>query len=342
MQNRTNGSIAYEIAKGAFSPDIRLTNVAMAYFQSLNNRPAKTLFPIVPVDLSTASYYIFDKGDLLRDNVRRKPQFGKVDPAHISHRTATYNCEVDQIILGIDQISQVNYQRAGIPAFLQKENQKSRTIAQQMAIHQDIMFANAYFKAGVWANEWTGKDSANEDAHEFVKFSDANSTPIQFFRDRITDMLRQTGRKPNKLGLGMNTYNALLNHPDILARIDGNASSDNPAMANEAVLAKLFGVAKVVVFEAIANNAHLGQDDDMNFICDENAALLVYAPEHASIEEPSAGYIFTWDMLGNRQYLPVQKGLGEFATHSEYIEGLMSYDMRKTADDLGMFFAECV
>ena len=342
MNHNTTAAIKYDIAKGRFNPNIRLTNMAMGYFQSLDNRPHKALFPYLPVQLSTAAYYIWSKEDLLRDNVRRKPQFGKVDPAVISHDMGTYECKVDQIILGIDQIMQLDYNRTNAPAIVRAESAKSRTIAQQMAIHNDIIFANEFFKSGAWNDEWTGKTaSASESANEFIKFSDANSQPIQFFRKRITDMQKK-GRKANKLGLGVNTYEALINHPDILGRVEGMGSSDNPAQVNEIVLAKLFGLEKVVVFDSIANNSEVGQKEDMNFICDENGALLVYAPNSPSVEEPSAGYTFTWDMLGDGQYMPVLRGEGEFGTHSEFIEGLLAVDMKKTADDLGMFFAECV
>ena len=54
------------------------------------------------------------------------------------------------------------------------------------------------------------------------------------------------------------------------------------------------------------------------------------------------GYFFTWDMLGNGQILPILNYLGENGTHSEYIEGLMAHDMKKTADDLAMFFKDAV
>ena len=338
----TTAAIQAAIAKGAFDPHIRLTNMAMAYYQSMENRPAKSLFPVLPVQLSTASYYIFSKEDLLRDNVQRKPQFGKVNPAQIAYETDTYACQVDQIILGIDQIMQVDYRRTKAPAFIQAENAKTKTITQQIAIHQDIVFAESYFKEGVWGNEWHGAAAADDEAKEFIKFSDANSTPIQFFRARVTEIQQQTGRKPNKLGLGVNTYNALINHPTILARVEGMGSAENPAQANETVLAKLFGVQKVVVFDSIANMSKTGLDGNMQFICDKNGALLVYAPDTPSIEEPSAGYIFTWDMLGDGNYMPILKGLGEFGTHSEYIEGLIANDMKKTADDLGCYMADCV
>ena len=334
------GAISVAIAKGKFDPNIRLTNMAMAYFQSLENRPAKSLFPILPVPLSTASYYIFSKEDLLRDNVQRKPQFGTVNPAQIAHETGTYACNVDQIILGIDQIMQLDYKRTNAPAFMQQQNAKTKTISQQMAIHQDIMFASAYFKKGVWNEEWKGT-STGSGLKEFIKFSDSNSTPIQFFRERVSAM-KKNGRKPNKLGLGENTYNALINHPDILARVEGMGSAENPAQANETVLAKLFGVEKVVVFDAIVNKAKTGLNADMDFICDPDGALLVYATDSPSIEEPSAGYIFTWDMLGDGNYMPILQWEGQNGTHSEFIEGLIAQDMRITANDLGCYMAECV
>ena len=33
---------------------------------------------------------------------------------------------------------------------------------------------------------------------------------------------------------------------------------------------------------------------------------------------------------------------GEKGTHSEFVEGLMATDMKKTCDDLAMFFKDCV
>lgn len=80
----------------------------------------------------------------------------------------------------------------------------------------------------------------------------------------------------------------------------------------------------------------------MNFICDPDAAILAYATSAPAIDEPSAGYIFTWDMLGNGQYMPTLQYDGEGGTHSEFMEGLFAADMRKTSDDLAVFLKQCV
>ena len=42
-------------------------------------------------------------------------------------------------------------------------------------------------------------------------------------------------------------------------------------------------------------------------------------------------------MLENGILLPVLNYQGEAGTHSEFVEGLMAYDMKKTADDLAFF-----
>ncbi len=80
----------------------------------------------------------------------------------------------------------------------------------------------------------------------------------------------------------------------------------------------------------------------MEFICDPASALLVYATDSPAVDEPSAGYMFTWDMLGDGNYMPVLQYPGENGTHSEFIEGLMGVSTKKTADDLGIFLKGCV
>ena len=94
--------------------------------------------------------------------------------------------------------------------------------------------------------------------------------------------------------------------------------------------------------KSIMNSAGMGEDENMQYIGDPDAFLLAYATNAPSIDEPSAGYIFTWDMLGNGQMLPILNYLGENGTHTEYVEGLMATDMHKTSDDLARFYKSAV
>ena len=341
MNGMTPESIQFEVAKGTFKPNIYLTNLSMAYFQDASGYVAKSIFPICPVQLSSAKFYTFSKEDLLRDNVQRKPQFSKVQPAQMGQMDQSYSCSVDQVIVGIDQIARLNYQRTNAPGVADPRRAKVKFVAEQMNLHQDIMFAENFFKSGVWSNEWEGTNTTPS-GKQFYKFSDDNCDPVKLFDDLCTQVEQNTGRRPNRLGLGKETYNALKSHPVVVERVKFGGSTANPATVNERVLAELFGIAKVSVLSSIYNKAALGAEADMSYICDPKAAILAYATDTPAIDEPSAGYIFTWDMLGDGQYMPTLQYPGENGTHSEFIEGLFAADMKKTADDLAIFLKDCV
>lgn len=330
------------IAKG-WKPNRYLTNMSMAFFANAGDYVATSIFPICPVDFSTGYYYIYNKGDLARDHVQRKPKFGKVTPAQMGHTDATYRCEVDQIIVGIDQIGSQNYQRAHVPPSIDPRRTKNRFVTDQQLLHLDIVFANRFFKTGVWENEFEGIVSGTAaGASQFYRFSDANSDPIHFFDARKRQIRLDGRRMPNKLTLGYDTFLALKEHPDLLERVKYTGSTANPAQVNERVLAELFGVDEVKVLYATYNAAEEGQQDDMRFICEPDGALLSYTTPNPQIDEPSAGYIFTWDMLGNGDYMATDVFEGEGGTHAEFMEGLLSTDMRKTCDDLACYMRKCV
>lgn len=343
MPNLTPAQVQYNIAKGAFVPHTGLSNIAMAYFQNASNYFAKAIFPTCPVQLSSDIFYRFSKEDLLRDNWQRKPEYGQVMPAVVSEDTDTYHCTVDQMIMNISQIRQTDLMRRQGPNLARDpKQQRTRTMAEQANIHQDIMFAKKYFQSGAWGNEWAGVDSTTTTGKQFIKFSNGNSDPLKFIDDRMTEMRENTGRTPNRLALGANTFKALKQHPGILERVKYGGSTPNPATVTENVLAQLFGVEKLVVLNSIMNKAEQGAEAEMSFIGDPNALLLAYATNAPAVDEPSAGYIFTWDMLGNGQYMPVMHRIKNDASHVEEIEGLMAIDMKKTADDLAVFCADVV
>ena len=107
-----------EIMKG-WKPNLYLTNMSMAYFANPEDFVAPSVFPICPVQQSKESYYIFSKADLARDNVRRKPDYGKVQPAIFSETDATYACNPTR--------NQVRVRRVQTPALHRRSKTRSWT-----------------------------------------------------------------------------------------------------------------------------------------------------------------------------------------------------------------------
>ena len=160
---------------------------------------------------------------------------------------------------------------------------------------------------------------------------------MTFIHKLRTRMLLSGLREPNKMTMGVNVFTALTQNPSILERIKYQGSEANPANVTANVLAQLFGLDEVIVAKSVHNAAPIGAPDQLEFICNPNAALLTYTTNTPSIDEPSAGYTFTWDMLGNGQYTAVQQYNGEESTHTEFIEGLLCTDPEITSADLGVF-----
>lgn len=244
----TNAGIAAEIAKG-WKPNQYLTNMSQAYFAQPGDWVAPSIFPICPVATSSGFYYTFDKGDLARDNVARKPAFGKVNPAIMGTGENQYGCKVDQVIVGIDQIAALNYQRSHAPGVQDPRRAKVRFANEQMSLHLDILFAKGFFHSGVWGDEWQGTDS-NPTGKKFLKFNDANFDPVHFFDERRRDIKRRGRRQPNRLALGYDAYLALKEHPDIVERVKYTGSTANPAIVTQQVLAQVLGFEQVKVLES--------------------------------------------------------------------------------------------
>lgn len=338
----TVNDIQKSIATGNFKPNNYLTNVSIAYLQDpANYGKGVRLFPRIPVSLATGHYYKFDKATIARDDVQRKPAFGKVQPVIMGNDEDTYSCKVDQVIIGIDQLTAYNYQQSGAPGMNDPRKAKVIVATEKMNIHQDVLFAKNFFQSGIWANEMTGT-TATPSGKTFYQFDNANSDPIELFDNLIDDINREGRRKPNKLALGVETFKKLKQNPIILERIKYGGSTANPATVNTRVLAELFGMQEIIVLDSTYNTAPLGQEAKMEYICDPRGALLLYAPSTPMIDEPSAGYTFSWDIFGGGQPAIFSQWEGEKGTHSEFIEGICAYDMKKTGDDMAIYLKDCV
>lgn len=340
MSNMTPFSIQKEMATGAWKPNIYLSNMAMAFFQEMSYFVADQVFPVIPVQLPSASYITFSKEDLMRDDVRKKPLYGSVDPAAIGNQSNTYNCEIDQLILGNDEFQAITFQRSGIPGASDPRTGRVRTAVEKSKIHNDRIWAEKFFKPGVWVKDMEGTADA-PGSDQFYQFDNGNSDPVRFVGNQIVEMKKESSVKPNKIVLGAEVFVALQNHEAILERIKYQGSAANPASVTEKILAELFGVDKVVTAWASYNKKPVG-GSDIDFIVDPKGMLLTYAPDHAAIDVPSAGYTFAWDILGAGTHMALTQFKGPQATHTEYLEGIAAYDMKQTCKDLGFYFGKCV
>ena len=314
--------------------DRALTNISVAYLQDASAFIADRVFPKLPVKRQSDVYYIYNKGDFMRDEAKVRGAGTESAGGDYGVEASTpYYCRKHAFHKDVTPEERANYDEP-----LDADTDAADFVSQKMLIRREMEWSSKFFTAGVWGREISGGDAAGENTA--IKWDKPTSNPIKDITGAAVKMAGETGFKPNKLVLSPYAFDALKNHEDILDRI----KYTQRGIVTEDLLATLFGLDEVLVAWGVVNSAAKGADNAIDFIMGKNA-LLCYAAPRPALRKPSAGYIFTWTGLegagayGNRIVrLPMDiLGLG-----TERIEGEIAFDAKRICADLGCFFKDIV
>lgn len=315
--------------------DRALTNISVAYMQDEENFIANKVFPIIPVQKQSDTYFIYKKEDFFRDEAELRARGTESAGGDYDIEQAPpYFCRQWAYHQDVNEEDRVN---ADNP--LQPNNDAAEYVSQKLLIKREVVWASKYFKDSVWGTDVEGVN-ASPTGDQAIKWNKATSNPITDIEKYRVKMEEETGKTPNCLVLSPYAYSALKNHEDLINRIvhvqKGQLTKD--------MIASLLEVENVYIAKAIKNNAAKGKAADMSFVMGKHA-LLCYAEKSPGIKKASAGYIFAWKGLkgagafGNRVVRIPMPWLGE---DTERIEGQMYFDMGVVAKDLGVFFKDIV
>ena len=323
--------------------NVPLTNVSVAYMQQDAAFVAPRVFPLVAVANKSNAYFVYDRGDFNRVEMEVRAPSTESAGGGFRLSRETYNAEVRAVHKDIDEQSRGNQD-----SVLDLEMSAVRYVTRQGMLEREINWTSKYFKTGVWTFEADGAstrsasfDPTDATVNDLAQWDDANSTPIEDVRLLKRHILEETGYMPNTLTLGRPVFDTLVDHPDIVGRLD-RGQTTGPVMATKDSLAALFELDTILVMDGIRNTAAEGQTASHSFIGGKHA-LLSYRPATPGLMEPSAGYSFVWT-----GYLGSVAGGIEITRfydrkiRSTRIEAEMAYDHKVISADLGAFFNDIV
>ena len=314
--------------------DQPLSNLTLAYVQEQSNFIADRVFPTVGVQRQSDKYYIYDRANMNRTgDVKKLAPRTEVNRIGMAISNDSYFADVYGLGMDFDEQTLANED-----AMLEIRAAGSQTIVNRLLIHREEQFATSFFSAGVWGTDVTPSDL----------WSDyTNSTPItDVTTGRRTMQLKSGGFKPNTMVVGKEVRDVLINHPDILARLNGGATVTNTALITNAKLAEIFEVENFYVMEAVKNGAVEGLAESNSFIGGKNA-LLVHAPRNAGLMTPASGLTFAWNNIPGANNLGITvESFSDDALKrqqvAEHIQVKMAYDMKVVGADLGYFFEDVI
>jgi hypothetical protein len=271
-----------------------LGDLSVAYMNSDASFAAAQVFPYVDVQKQTDVYGIYDRGDFLRDGMRRRGPFDIAAQGGYNVTTSDYACEVwSEAILVSDR------QRANADDPYRPDEDGAVWLAQQRLIRQEVDWASNFFTTGVWTGSTTSTDLSAGDTGYTAAWNDVSSTPLEDVDAQNDAIEGRTGKRANVLVLNRKGWSALRHHPDIVDRVKGTGGNSNPASVSKQAVAELMELDKIVVTSAVRNTAEEGATTAVSYIAG-NHALLAYAASSPGLFEPSGGYIFRWTGLAGQ------------------------------------------
>jgi hypothetical protein len=316
--------------------DAPLTNLTIAFLQDANGFIADRVFPKVSVTKKSDKYYIYNRADFNRvGQVQARAPRTQAPRVGMSLSTDTYLTDVYSLATDFDFETLANEDAA-----LDIRAAGAQMLTHQLLIDREIKWASTYFTGGVWGTDWDGVASSPSTAQVIQWSNYSTSTPIQDVTNIMRAVqLKSGGFKPNVMVVGKEVRDILVNHPTILARLNGGATVTNTALVTDAKLAEIFGVEEFLVMETVKNTGAEGLAESNAFIGGKLAAFY-YRPRAAGLMVPSAGYTFTWDDLQNASGhgIAIKSYRGDYLAIdgvAEVLEANLAYDHKVVSADLG-------
>lgn len=326
-----------------------LTNISLAFIQADENFVADKVFPTIPVKKASDIYFTYDRGEFNRDEMKERAPATESEGGTYDIAQDTYSARVRAYHRNIPEEVRDN---ADEPIDLDREATLYVTLKER--INREVNWVTAFFTDGDPGDIWTfiadgnatptaaGSFDPTSSSDNKKDFWDvASSTPIEDIRQGKRFVGEATGFRPNTLTMSRPVFDTLIDHADIVGRLD-RGQTEGPAIVQRDALAALFELDQVLVMDGIKNTAKKGQDADHSFIGGKHA-LLSYRPPSPGIMTPSAGYTFAWTgRLGATRVGTRIKRWDIEAIEATRVEMQSFYDQKRVSEDLGYMFTAIV
>jgi hypothetical protein len=290
---------------------------------------ADQIFPVVRVTKQTDIIPAMKQSAFFRDEATAIGEGGTAPTAGYEvDLTDTYYCQE----YGLKHpITDLRRQNEDDP--FDSDRDAAMFLLKKMLIRRERDFVTDFWATSKWATDKVG-------GTDFTKWSDyGSSTPIEDIREYKRTVRRLIGVNPTLLVLGDLTRDALVDHPDVIERIVYTQTG----IANESLLAALFGISRVLVGESVyASSAEGTAEASVTYAANwDDDALLLYVPSSPSIWEPSAGYTFVMDTgMGNG--LEYVRKWRDDERKADMIEVRSIYHQKLTVSSAGLFMSDAV
>lgn len=313
-----------------------LSQFSVAYTQQPNNFIADKVFPQVGVSKRSDLYPVWTrKGTNIVAMQKRAPGTAV---SMIESNLSTSPYYLDVYALG----ATLNDQEVdNADDWVDLRLSKTQLLSRQGLILKETLFANGFFKSGVWGTDLTGISDGTPSSTQFKRWDEDLATPKEDIEKAKLTMLEATGYEPNQMVIGVEVWQKLKNHPSIIDLLKyGGQISGNLAVVTLDMVTALFELDRILISKAIYDSEIANPTTENNTFVFGKNCLLFYAPPAPSKFLPSAGYTFYWN---KSNYYGSEFGFRMKEYRNETLESLVienqgAFVQQKICADMGVFF----
>lgn len=312
-----------------------LTNMSVAFMQSLLKFQADNLAPIMPVPKKSDVYFKLSKEYWFSDIMKKRGVGAPSIRQGYGVTTDSYLADLWSLGKPVD-----DQERANADAPLNQDRTAMKFVTRAERMNREFGFKNAAWDTSAqWTTYLTGNSSASAvvASSTFKQWNNADATPLEDVANMKIVMEKLTGFEPNVLAISRPVWEELKFCTQILDKITGGSTSANPANVTKQLVAQMMELDELVVLSAVYNTAGHGVTMTGDYIFGKDALLMYRDPSGGGVEEvPTAIRTITWQQYaGNRNGTRILKWRDE-STHSDIIECESAYVHKIIAPDLGI------
>lgn len=177
--------------------DKPLTNISVAYMQDADKFIADKVFPIIPVQKQSDTYFVYNRDDFFRDEAAERAKGAESAGGDYDVEQAPpYFAKKWAFHMDVTEEDRVN---ADDP--LRPNEDATEFVSQKLLLRRENLWAQKFFKGGVWGTEYQGVDAPTQDEGKVLQFDQPLADPIRVMADLCVKMSETTGYTPNTLVL---------------------------------------------------------------------------------------------------------------------------------------------
>ena len=323
-----------------------LTQFAVDYMQSDEGKKNILRLPgVVPVAKKSGKYRKWNKGDLLRSEMKAR---SRGTEAHFGDQGVSledYSCKRYAIGAKLTDEDYDDFLRDGMSlgaATREAEMSKVKWLVEQAYLLMAKKFADVVLAAASWGTGVGGNanqtGAASAGSNQFIQWDRAGGLPIGDILNQHVTLENSIGRNGNVLLTGPLVHLGIRRNAEVKDQLKYTDSQ----VPREGRLADLFEVERYAKLSAAENTAAEGQTVSMSNVFGKHA-LLAYFSSEQTIDAPAAAKIFSFEQYGGYGTgVPRIFSYYKESTRTWYFETEMYFDIKVTAPDAAVFFSGAV